>query len=29
MKGFEFDKAVEEARQHYEKLREISEQTKR
>jgi hypothetical protein len=28
MKGFEFDKAVEEARQHYEKLREISEPTK-
>ena len=25
MKGFEFDKAVEEARQHYEKLKEISE----
>ncbi len=25
MKGFEFDKAVEEARLHYEKLKEISE----
>lgn len=24
MKGFEFDKVVEEARQHYEKLKEIS-----
>ena len=25
IKGFEFDKTVEEARQHYEKLKEISE----
>ena len=29
MKGFEFDKAVEEARLHYEKLKEMSEQTKK
>ncbi len=28
MKGLEFDKALEEARQHYEKLKAISEQTK-
>lgn len=28
IKGFELEKAVEEAKQHYEKLREISEKAK-
>jgi len=29
MKGFEFDKAIEEARLHYEKLKAISEEIKK